>query len=47
MNVGGAGAMLYMTFAGLAGSGVLTLFTEGTLGKQDLAIMDSFNQIIE
>ena len=42
MNVGGAGAMLYMTFAGLAGSGVLSLFTEGTLGKQDLAIMDSF-----
>ena len=42
MNVGGAGAMLYMIFAGLAGTGVLSLFTEGTLGKQNLAIMDSF-----
>jgi len=42
MNVGGAGAMLYMIFAGLAGSGVLSLFTEGALGRQDPAIMDSF-----
>jgi hypothetical protein len=42
MNVGGAGAMLYMIFAGLAGSGVLSLFTEGKVGKQDSAIMDSF-----
>jgi len=42
MNVGGAGAMLYMIFAGLAGSGVLSLFTEGTLGTQDPAVMDSF-----
>lgn len=42
MNVGGAGAMMYMIFAGLAGSGVLSLFTDGTLGKQDPAIMDSF-----
>src|SRR3989304_3051039 len=42
MNVGGAGAMLHMIFAGLAGTGVLSLFTEGKLGKQNLAIMDSF-----
>lgn len=42
MNVGGAGAMLYMIFAGLAGSGVLSLFTSGTLGRQDPAVMDSF-----
>lgn len=42
MNVGGAGAMLHMVFAGLAGTGVLSIFTEGQLGKQNLAIMDSF-----
>lgn len=42
MNVGGAGAMLYMIFAGLAGSGILSLFSEGKLGTQNPAIMDSF-----
>jgi hypothetical protein len=31
-----------MIFAGLAGSGALSLVTEGELGKQDLAVMDSF-----
>jgi len=42
MNVGGAGAMLIMTFAGLAGTGLITLFTEGKLGPKNPAIMDSF-----
>ena len=42
MNVGGAGAMMIMTFAGLAGTGVLTVFTEGILGPKNPAIMDSF-----
>jgi len=42
MNVGGAGAMMIMTFAGLAGTGLITLFTEGKLGPKDPAIMDSF-----
>jgi len=42
MNVGGAGAMMIMTFAGLAGTGVLSVFTEGKLGPKDPAIMDSF-----
>ena len=42
MNVGGAGAMLIMTFAGLAGTGLLSIFTEGKLGPKDPAIMDSF-----
>ena len=42
MNVGGAGAMMIMTFAGLAGIGLITLFTEGKLGPKDPAIMDSF-----
>jgi len=42
MNVGGAGAMMIMTFAGLAGTGLITVFTEGKLGPKDPAIMDSF-----
>jgi hypothetical protein len=31
-----------MIFAGLAGSGVLSLFIEGKLGNEDVAIMNSF-----
>jgi hypothetical protein len=42
MNIGGAGTTLLMIFAGLAGSGVLSVFTEGKLGNQDVAIMTSF-----
>jgi len=42
MNVGGAGAMMIMTFAGLAGTGLVTVFTEGKLGPKYPAIMDSF-----
>ena len=42
MNVGGAVAMMLMIFAGLAGSGVLSLFSVGQVGKQDITIMHSF-----
>lgn len=42
MNVGGTGATMLMIFAGLAGSGVLSIFSEGRLGKENVAIMDSF-----
>ena len=42
MNIGGIGTTLAMIFAGLAGSGALSLVTEGSLGKQNIAIMDSF-----
>ena len=42
MNVGGAGAMMIMTYAGLAGTGLLSVFTEGKLGPKYPAIMDSF-----
>ena len=42
MNVGGAGAMMIMIFAGLAGTGLLSIFTEGKLGPKNPAIMDSF-----
>jgi len=34
--------MMIMTFAGLAGTGLLTVFTEGKLGPKNPAIMDSF-----
>jgi hypothetical protein len=33
MNIGGPGATILMIFAGLAGSGVLSLFIEGKLGN--------------
>jgi len=42
MNVGGAGAMMIMTYAGLAGTGLLTIFSEGKLGPKNIAILDSF-----
>jgi hypothetical protein len=42
MNIGGAGTTILMIFAGLAGSGVLSLFIEGKLGNEDIAIMNSF-----
>jgi hypothetical protein len=42
MNIGGAGATILMIFAGLAGSGVLLVFTAGKLGNEDVAIMTSF-----
>jgi hypothetical protein len=42
MNIGGAGTTLLMIFAGLAGSGVLSLFIQGKLGNQDEAILTSF-----
>jgi hypothetical protein len=35
-----------MIFAGLAGSGALSLVTEGQLGKQNIAILDSFIPVI-
>lgn len=42
MNVGGAGAMITMAFAGLAGTELMTIFTEGKIGPKYPAIMDSF-----
>jgi hypothetical protein len=42
MNIGGAGTTILMVFAGLAGSGVLSVFTAGKLGNEDIAIMTSF-----
>src|SRR5918992_1758923 len=42
MNIGGAGTTILMIFAGLAGSGVLSLLIEGELGNQVEAILTSF-----
>jgi len=42
MNIGGAGTTILMIFAGLSGSGALSVFTEGKLGNEDVAIMTSF-----
>jgi hypothetical protein len=42
MNFGGAGATILMIFAGLSGSGALSIFTEGTIGKENIMIMNSF-----
>ena len=42
MNVGGTGATVLMIFAGLAASGVLSVFAEGHLGKQNATILDAF-----
>jgi hypothetical protein len=42
MNVGGAGAMIIMAFAGLAGTGLMTIFTEGKIGPKNPMIMESF-----
>jgi hypothetical protein len=42
MNVGGAGSTILMIFAGLSGSGVLSIFTEGNIGKENFMIMNSF-----
>ena len=42
MNIGGAGTTILMIAAGLAGSGVLSVFTEGKLGNEDVVIMTSF-----
>jgi hypothetical protein len=42
INIGGPGATILMIFAGLAGSGVLSLFIEGKLGQENIGIMTSF-----
>ncbi|TVP41537.1 conserved membrane protein of unknown function [Candidatus Nitrosocosmicus arcticus] len=42
MNVGGPLATLLMIFAGLAGSGILSVFTQGTIVQENIEIMNSF-----
>jgi hypothetical protein len=42
MNIGGPGATILMILAGLSGSGVLSIFNEGKIGPQNVAVMDTF-----
>src|SRR5919107_5622509 len=41
MNIGGPLTTLLMIFAGLSGSGVLSVFTEGTIGPQNVDILNT------
>jgi hypothetical protein len=40
MNVGGPLATILMIFAGLSGSGVLSVFTEGKIGAQNVEVLN-------
>lgn len=42
MNIGGPMATILMIFAGLAGSGILSIFSGGDVGSEDINIMTSF-----
>ncbi|KAA2283356.1 hypothetical protein [Candidatus Nitrosocosmicus sp. SS] len=42
MNIGGPLATILMIFAGLAGSGILSVFSGGDIGPEDVNIMTSF-----
>lgn len=41
MNIGGPGATILMILAGLSGSGMLSIFNEGKIGPQNVAVMDT------
>jgi hypothetical protein len=41
MNIGGPLTTLLMIFAGLSGSGVLTVFTEGKIGPQNVDVLNA------
>ncbi len=41
MNIGGPLTTLLMIFAGLSGSGVLSVFTEGKIGSQNVDILNA------
>jgi hypothetical protein len=42
MNIGGPLATILMIFAGLSGSGIMSVFTEGKIGTQNAEVMNSF-----
>ena len=42
MNIGGPLATILMIFAGLSGSGIMSVFTEGKIGSQNAEIMNAF-----
>ena len=41
MNIGGPLATMLMIFAGLSGSGVMSVFTEGTIGPQNVDVLNA------
>ena len=41
MNVGGPLATMLMIFAGLSGSGVMSVFTQGTIGPQNVDVLNT------
>jgi hypothetical protein len=41
MNIGGPLTTLLMIFAGLSGSGVLSVFTEGKIGPQNVEVLNA------
>ena len=41
MNIGGPLATMLMIFAGLSGSAVMSVFTEGKIGPQNVEVLDS------
>ena len=42
MNIGGTGTTILMIFAGLSGSGLLSIFSDGNIGNENVVIMNSF-----
>jgi hypothetical protein len=41
MNIGGPLATILMIFAGLSGSGILSIFTEGKMGQQNVEVLNT------
>ena len=41
MNIGGPLATILMIFAGLSGSGIISIFTEGKIGQQNVEILNT------
>jgi len=41
MNIGGPMTTIFMIFAGLVGSGVLSIFTIGEIGQQNVGILNT------
>jgi hypothetical protein len=41
MNIGGPLATILMIFAGLSGSGIISIFTEGKVGQQNVEVLNT------
>src|SRR3954453_1834236 len=42
MNIGGPLATILMIFAGLSGSGIISIFSNGTIGSQNVEVLNAF-----